>query len=71
MAAWRVFSRGPLGWEAPLESPPPVSLPVIELPLETSHMNFRKSSGFSCSRSSYSREIGRIASLATLRMRAF
>src|SRR5881628_1438848 len=35
------------------------------LPLDTCHIMLRKSHGFSCSRSSYSRAIGRIACSAT------
>src|SRR5262245_17671989 len=40
--------------------------PVIDAPRETPHIMLRKSQGFSCSFSSYSREIGRIACSASM-----
>src|SRR5690348_1230591 len=40
-------------------------VPPIGFPPETCHIMLRKSHGFSCSRSSYSRAIGRIACSAT------
>src|SRR5262245_13630408 len=43
----------------------PPSMLVIEAPRETSHIMLRKSHGFSCSFSSNSREMGRIACSAT------
>src|SRR5678815_360461 len=56
----RFCSEGPLrSFFSPLS-------PVIEAPRETPHIMFKKSQGFSCSFSSYSREIGRMACSASM-----